>query len=142
MQSTINQRFIFVRKSLGLTQTEVAKELGLTPQAVSALEKKGNPSQGTITAFCKAFSVNEMWLMDGVGEAFAKEVQPAYKVNQPIDWKQEAYEMMKKENEWLKRMLELALGDKQQLSKYKGLRLAVSPVLLPKGAYSATSKVV
>lgn len=113
MQNTINQRFKIVRTSLGLTQTDVAKQLGITPQAISKYEKDGVISSASIKSYCISFNVNQTWLETGNGEIFSDGKQPVLQPSLQMDWKEEAYQQLKQQNEWLKRMLELALGEKQ-----------------------------
>lgn len=64
----MNERFKEVRKTLGLTQSEFGKSLGISNTAISKIEKgKNNVSESNIISICREFGVNEEWLRTGVG---------------------------------------------------------------------------
>lgn len=61
-----------LRKALGLTQTEFAKELGLTQNYIHLVEKgERQISDRTLADMQRTFSVSKEWLIDGVGEMFS-----------------------------------------------------------------------
>ena len=68
----MNSRIATIRKENNLNQQEFANRLGLTKNFISLLET-GNrePSDRTISDICKAFKVNEEWLVHGTGEKCA-----------------------------------------------------------------------
>lgn len=68
----MNSRIATIRKENNLNQQEFANRLGLTKNFISLLET-GNrePSDRTISDICKAFKVNEEWLVHGTGEKYA-----------------------------------------------------------------------
>ena len=64
----MNERFKEVRKTLGLTQSEFGKRLGISNTAISKIEKgENNVSESNIISICREFGVNEEWLRTGVG---------------------------------------------------------------------------
>ena len=64
----MNERFKEVRKTLGLTQSEFGKSLGISNTAISKSEKgENNVSESNIISICREFGVNEEWLRTGVG---------------------------------------------------------------------------
>ncbi len=64
----MNERFKKVRKTLGLTQSEFGKSLGISNTAISKIEKgENNVSESNIISICREFGVNEEWLRTGVG---------------------------------------------------------------------------
>ena len=64
----MNERFKEVRKTLGLTQSEFGKSLGISNTAISKIEKgENNVSESNIISICREFGVNEEWLRTGVG---------------------------------------------------------------------------
>ena len=64
----MNERFKEVRKTLGLTQSEFGKSLGISNTAISNIEKgENNVSESNIISICREFGVNEEWLRTGVG---------------------------------------------------------------------------
>ena len=64
----MNERFKEVRKTLGLTQSEFGKSLGISNTAISKIEKgENNVSESNIISICREFGVNEEWLRTGAG---------------------------------------------------------------------------
>lgn len=67
----MNERLKILRKSLGLTQTDFGKRIGMTMQGIQKWEKgKSKPQQSTIKALISTFNVNPDWLLNGTGEMF------------------------------------------------------------------------
>ena len=70
-KNTLGRRIAHARKSglNRLTQAEVAKELGVTPQAVSGWERnEALPELDKIERLAKVLGTSIGWLMDGLGE--------------------------------------------------------------------------
>jgi transcriptional regulator with XRE-family HTH domain len=66
---TIGQRLRAVRHESGMTQTEFAKQLRLSKNAISVMEQgHRNMSKRTIASVCERFGVSEKWLTTGDGE--------------------------------------------------------------------------
>lgn len=67
----MKERIAEVRKAVGLSQAEMADQLGLSRNFISLMEN-GNriPSDRTISDICREFGVNRVWLETGVGEPF------------------------------------------------------------------------
>ena len=60
-----------IRNSLGLTQTEFAKSVHLTPQSISMIESGKRPvTDRLIHNICTEFGVSEEWLRTGEGDMF------------------------------------------------------------------------
>lgn len=72
----MNERILFVRKTLKLTQDDFAEKLNLSKNFVWMIEK-GNrvPSDRTICDICEKFNVNEDWLRTGNGEMFVEQTR-------------------------------------------------------------------
>lgn len=67
----MNERLKLLRTTLGLTQNELGKKLGVTKSNVSRLEKGDtNFTEQMIKTVCREFNVNENWLRNGEGEVF------------------------------------------------------------------------
>ena len=67
----MNDRILTIRKKIGCTQADFAKELGLTKNYISLIETgKRAPASSTIKTICKTYNVNEDWLLTGEGEMF------------------------------------------------------------------------
>lgn len=61
-----------LRKTIGLSQKDFGKKIGVGDTAISKIEKGENtPSEQTIKSICREFNVNYAWLMEGVGEMFS-----------------------------------------------------------------------
>ena len=64
-----------VRKSQGLSQTEFAKQMGLTRGVISNVEGGVvEPKDYVIELICKTFKVNRAWLETGEGEMYCPEM--------------------------------------------------------------------
>lgn len=60
-----------IRKAVGLTQKDFAKNLGITQTAYSMIETGKRPlAEPYIKVICSVFNVNENWLLTGEGEIF------------------------------------------------------------------------
>ena len=71
VKKILNDRIKLIRKSLGLTQVEFGKRLGLTRGAITNIElNKTEPKPLLIDLICRIFNVNEDWLRTGEGEMF------------------------------------------------------------------------
>lgn len=71
---TINQRFEAVIKAKGIRKTNVATALNLSNAFITELcAGRKNPSDRTISDFCRIYSVDEQWLRTGAGEPFRKQ---------------------------------------------------------------------
>ena len=67
----MNERIKEVRKSLGLTQDEFGRRLGVTRGAITNIEyNKVEPKPLLVDLLCREFNVNETWLRTGEGEMF------------------------------------------------------------------------
>lgn len=63
------ERIKELRKSLGMTQGELGKKIGLTSSAISYIESgKATLTDQNILSIVREFGVNEIWLRTGVGE--------------------------------------------------------------------------
>ena len=71
----MNERLLALRKALGLTLDEMGMKLGITHQAVSAMEKGKRPIvERSILSILATFpQVSEQWLRTGEGEMFRPE---------------------------------------------------------------------
>ncbi|MCM1539328.1 MAG: helix-turn-helix domain-containing protein [bacterium] len=65
----IGERIKQIRKEAKLTQKDFAEALGITQANISAIEKNvSNPSLTLVKLICSVYSVNEKWLVEGIGE--------------------------------------------------------------------------
>ena len=78
--NTFAERFLYLRKYLGLSQSEFAPKIHKTPGYISQVESgKINMSDGAILSVSNAYFVNPEWLKNGTGDIFlpGHETQPA-----------------------------------------------------------------
>lgn len=67
----MNHRIKFLRKQLGLNQSEFAAKIGVSQTAVAAWEAgTRNPMDAIIQSICREFGVSERWLRSGEGDMF------------------------------------------------------------------------
>ena len=67
----IGERIKKVRQENNLTQTALAKGIGIRQNSLALLESgKRNPSDRTIIAICNYLYVNEDWLRTGIGQPY------------------------------------------------------------------------
>ena len=69
----MNDRIKTIRSALKLTQAEFGKRLGLSQNYIWMIERGDRtPSDRTLMDLCREFSVNEVWLREGVGPMFVE----------------------------------------------------------------------
>lgn len=67
----MNARIREIRKALNLSQKDFGKNIGLTQNTISYMEKNGaTVTEQNIKTICSQFSVNENWLRTGSGNMF------------------------------------------------------------------------
>ena len=67
----MNARLRVIRKALKLNQTDFAKKLGVTPTAISRIEKgERRFTDQMLKAVCREFSISETWLRTGAGDMY------------------------------------------------------------------------
>lgn len=65
----MNKRIKELRKSLGMTQDDFGKKIGLARNSVANYEiGRRTPTNAVITSICREFNINENWLRTGEGE--------------------------------------------------------------------------
>lgn len=79
----MNERIKELRKTIGITQQELADKLGLKRNTIATYEiGKAIPSDRVISDLCNKYSVNEEWLRSGNGEMFK---QPSDEVGHYVE---------------------------------------------------------
>lgn len=72
--STFGDRIKEIRKAANLTQQKFAERIGTKQNTVAQYEIGRNiPMDPVITAICREFNVNEVWLRTGDGEPYQAE---------------------------------------------------------------------
>lgn len=68
---TMTDRFIEVRKKLGLTQIEMAKKLRVSRSNITSIEREGYQfAEDKILHICNTLNLNENWFRFGDGKMF------------------------------------------------------------------------
>lgn len=62
---SVSERIKFLRKKLGLNQTQFVEPLGITQAALSAIEGGGLPSLDTLEKISNAYNKSIDWLVKG-----------------------------------------------------------------------------
>lgn len=67
----IKDRILYLRKSLGLTQTQFGERICVKGNTVTTYETGvREPSKSVFTHICRVFNINEHWLRTGEGAMF------------------------------------------------------------------------
>ena len=66
----MKDRIKSLRKTIGLTQTELGKQLGVSRDAIAGYERGVKIPEPTIRLICMEHNVNESWLRTGEGQMF------------------------------------------------------------------------
>ena len=67
----MNNRIREVRRTLGLSQTEFGRRIGMGKSGVCRIENGSiTPTAQTVKSICREFSVDHLWLTTGEGEPF------------------------------------------------------------------------
>lgn len=73
---TIADRLRQLLADQGIKQTQLARDLSITPSSVSTMcSGKSNPASQTINAICRIYHVNENWLRCGEGSMYNSTTQ-------------------------------------------------------------------
>ncbi|MDO9187147.1 MAG: helix-turn-helix transcriptional regulator [Bacteroidia bacterium] len=123
MKTSVNQRIKEFRSEISLNQTQFAVKAGLSLPTISGIESNNNTivSERTIMAICKTFNGNPEWFKLGKGDKFLE----GGLLEQKLDaignpWKDEAYETVKRENDFLKKQTEWLQGLINNLTQKTG----------------------
>lgn len=118
----MHHRLKLVRKSLGLTQAEIAKQLALDRSYYSQLETGKAPLVSRwVNLIIKLFNVNQAWLETGEGEMFvapskASSTAAAFDLDATVDEFVAAVAKLPREMQELVAKIGLSVCDKLDLS--------------------------
>ncbi|GHU27234.1 hypothetical protein FACS1894164_19260 [Spirochaetia bacterium] len=126
-----SERLVQLRKNMGMTQEQFVERIGLTRQAISAVERGIAPlTEQNIILICSCFGVSEKWLRTGEGDMFSP-------LRKPIDQKiTESFEQLDpdlQENALayidflLKNQKEIYKGSSEKVMEETGIRLEPKP---------------
>ncbi len=83
---SINQRIVFLRHNLKLTQKDFAKKVCISTSFQASIEtEQKRVLDRHIKLIVSAFGVNEAWLRTGEGEMFEKDITPDYKITETVE---------------------------------------------------------
>ena len=83
---TINQRIRILRQTLQLTQKNFSEKIYISNSFLAMVEMdKKKVLDRHIKLIVSAFGVNEVWLRNGEGEMFEKDVTPDYKIAETVE---------------------------------------------------------
>ena len=78
--TNLSSRFRTLREVLGISQGELARDIGKTSSFIALIESgKSNISNETVSAVCRVCHVNPQWLLTGEGSMF----ESGYEVDPP-----------------------------------------------------------
>ena len=70
---TLQERLIFLRKELKLSQEKFGETVGLKKSAISLIESgRNSPTDQFIKSVCREFDIKEEWLINGTGEMYVQ----------------------------------------------------------------------
>lgn len=107
--SNLGDRLKALRASKGLKQDELADILNLSRPSISNIETRNAATKEVLGKIAAYFSVTEDWLLNGIGEN-PEGVVIKIKDNQISPWRDEAYEVLKRENQRLWLLVEKLSG--------------------------------
>ena len=109
----IFERLKYIRKTLNLTQTKFAKEIGLSQTSLGMIEVGDRKVQDRhIKTICSLFNVNENWFRTGNGEMFIKVEDSIFKQLS------EKYNLNEKDLSFIKHYLNMNPQNRQYLFKH------------------------
>ena len=109
----MNQRVKQLRKELKLNQSDFGKRLGVTPAAISKIEKGENsPSEQTIKSICREFNVNYAWLKEGIGDIYSNLPETL------LDQVAEEYDLDELDKKIVKGYMQLSKENRRAFKKY------------------------
>lgn len=72
----MKERIKAVQQHTKMTQTAFADKIGISRTALQKLQSgENNPSEQTIRAICREFSIRRQWLEEGIGDMFVPEAE-------------------------------------------------------------------
>jgi transcriptional regulator with XRE-family HTH domain len=103
MNNSVNERVKLLRTALKLNQADFCMKIGMSVPGLYRIENSDvKPRTSTLRQISNIFNVNEDWLISGTGEMFVNTIQTDEKQQ---NWKETAFDVLKSENEFLKKQL-------------------------------------
>lgn len=84
---SLGQRITDLRKSRGLSQAMLAKQLGVSQPAVANYERDArDPPASFLGAICREYSVNPAWLLDRRGAMYEQDIEALHSKALEVSW--------------------------------------------------------
>ena len=110
----MNGRIKLIRKTLGISQRDFGKKIGISDTAVSKLESgERNPSEQTLKSICREFNVDYFWLTQGADVDMFMKLP-----NTLMEKLSERYNLNKKSQMVLKTYLEAPDDEKEAIENF------------------------
>ena len=110
----MNGRIKLIRKTLGISQRDFGKKIGISDTAVSKLESgERNPSEQTLKSICREFNVDYFWLTEGADVDMFMKLP-----NTLMEKLSEQYNLNKKSQMVLKTYLEAPDDEKEAIENF------------------------
>ena len=110
----MNGRIKLIRKTLGISQRDFGKKIGISDTAVSKLESgERNPSEQTLKSICREFNVDYFWLTEGADVDMFMKLP-----NTLMEKLSERYNLNKKSQMVLKTYLEAPDDEKEAIENF------------------------
>ena len=110
----MNGRIKLIRKTLGISQRDFGKKIGISDTAVSKLESgERNPSEQTLKSICREFNVDYFWLTEGADVDMFMKLP-----NTLMEKLSERYNLNKKSQMVLKTYLEEPDDEKEAIENF------------------------
>ena len=110
----MNGRIKLIRKTLGISQRDFGKKIGISDTAVSKLESgERNPSEQTLKSICREFNVDYFWLTEGADVDMFMKLP-----NTLMEKLSERYNLNKKSKMVLKTYLEAPDDEKEAIENF------------------------
>ena len=110
----MNGRIKLIRKTLGISQRDFGKKIGISDTALSKLESgERNPSEQTLKSICREFNVDYFWLTEGADVDMFMKLP-----NTLMEKLSERYNLNKKSQMVLKTYLEAPDDEKEAIENF------------------------
>lgn len=145
MKQAVNERVVMLRNYFKMTQLEFSQHLKTSPTNVSRWESGDNvPSKSTLRNISQICECSYNWLYEGTGEMFETGFETKEQIKS-FNWKDEAYELLKQQNEmlreeisWLKKLVSQMAGKPNFL---KGIEVGGIVSFLNENSFNTVSRV-
>ena len=84
---SLGARIMELRKAKGLSQAQLAKQVGISQPALANYERDGrDPPSSFLSALCEQFGADPAWLLIGAGNIFRQDMDAHYTQSIRVAW--------------------------------------------------------